>query len=361
MPITNSEKSENVSGIELDTKKLDEKKLASTVELPRIDLEKITENTDKDVPEGILYEDLTRPEGDWSTTETLEIQSRRMRQAKSNIKPSTEGPEGLNVGGLTGAAAATPPIPSAGETELHQAAREIFKSDEEKVKFQPVDVVGDAKEDEGYLSRAPNGININRSSVEQFILLNGIGPKTAQTIVDYRNENGQFAELAELRKVPGLGSKTYREMAGLSVRSSLSKAEMRLPTLLGLDTKFTLAQVANASLDKFKLKAMFISSTDGLVLAQSAKDDELMKFAEILSGVAPQLNKRSSKTLKQGGLPESDIVTFYLGKHAVTFAGTDQVFSVLIHEHEYPNPKDIKSSRKLVQELVWYCSYRAVL
>ena len=50
-------------------------------------------------------------------------------------------------------------------------------------------------------------ININNSTIEELILLPGIGEKTAENIVTFRNKNGKFQKIADLIKVPGIGNK----------------------------------------------------------------------------------------------------------------------------------------------------------
>ena|SRR5215207_9914402 len=48
-------------------------------------------------------------------------------------------------------------------------------------------------------------LNINTATLEQLDELDGIGPTTAQNILDYREENGGFGSVDELGEVPGIG------------------------------------------------------------------------------------------------------------------------------------------------------------
>lgn len=57
-------------------------------------------------------------------------------------------------------------------------------------------------------------LNLNTATLEQLDALDGIGPATAQQILDFRDANSGFGSVEELGEVPGIGDKrlaTLRE------------------------------------------------------------------------------------------------------------------------------------------------------
>ena len=48
-------------------------------------------------------------------------------------------------------------------------------------------------------------LNINTATLEQLDTLSGIGPLTAQKILDFREERGGFGSIEELGEIPGIG------------------------------------------------------------------------------------------------------------------------------------------------------------
>ncbi|MFZ5821916.1 MAG: helix-hairpin-helix domain-containing protein [Chloroflexota bacterium] len=58
-------------------------------------------------------------------------------------------------------------------------------------------------------------LNINTASLEELDELPGIGPTTAQRIVDYREAFGPFASIEDIVNVSGIGQATYNEIKDL--------------------------------------------------------------------------------------------------------------------------------------------------
>ncbi|NEN25295.1 RNA-binding transcriptional accessory protein [Cryomorpha ignava] len=58
------------------------------------------------------------------------------------------------------------------------------------------------------------GVELNTASVHLLSYVSGLGPKLAENIVEYRNENGVFESREALKKVKGLGPKAFEQSAG---------------------------------------------------------------------------------------------------------------------------------------------------
>ncbi len=58
----------------------------------------------------------------------------------------------------------------------------------------------------------PHDVNINTADKDLLTQLPGIGPVTADIIIQYRKDNGQFSSIDELTKVKGIGNKTLEKL-----------------------------------------------------------------------------------------------------------------------------------------------------
>jgi competence protein ComEA len=58
-------------------------------------------------------------------------------------------------------------------------------------------------------------VHLNSATLEDLDTLPGVGPVTAQKILDYRTEHGAFSSVDELDSVPGIGPARLAELKKL--------------------------------------------------------------------------------------------------------------------------------------------------
>lgn len=101
-------------------------------------------------------------------------------------------------------------------TDINRAA---FVSDGEKI-YIPSQV-SELEDDglsageggDGGTAKSSDGrININTADSTQLQELTGVGPATAEKIIDYRKQNGRFQSIEDIKNVSGIGDKTYEKL-----------------------------------------------------------------------------------------------------------------------------------------------------
>lgn len=94
-------------------------------------------------------------------------------------------------------------------TDINRAA---FINDGDKI-FIPSVQSAEAIDEEGSASGyySDGKININTADSAQLQELTGIGPATAEKIINYRKDHGRFASIDEIKNVSGIGDKTYEK------------------------------------------------------------------------------------------------------------------------------------------------------
>lgn len=60
-------------------------------------------------------------------------------------------------------------------------------------------------------------VNVNTASTAELTALPGVGERTAERIVQFRNEHGAFVSIDDLVKVKGIGTKTLEKIRPMVV------------------------------------------------------------------------------------------------------------------------------------------------
>jgi competence protein ComEA len=68
----------------------------------------------------------------------------------------------------------------------------------------------------GAAGAAAGPVHLNSATLEELDTLPGVGPVTAQKIVDYRQQHGPFTALEDLDAIPGIGPARIEQLRGLA-------------------------------------------------------------------------------------------------------------------------------------------------
>jgi uncharacterized protein len=146
------------------------------------------------------------------------------------------------------------------------------------------------------------GVELNRASKQLLTYVSGLGAKLAQSIIDYRNQNGPFKTREAIMQVPRLGPKAFEQAAGfLRIRnaknpldrSAVHPENYNVVYKMAEDNKCTVQDLMQNDVIRKKINLKnYITETVGLPtltdiigeLAKPGRDPreefELFKFAD---------------------------------------------------------------------------------
>ena len=102
------------------------------------------------------------------------------------------------------------------KADLTQINRAAFLVDGDKIIIPSissgVDSGANGTDGSATTSISDGKININTASSEELQTLVGVGPATAEKIIEYRNTNGRFKTIEDIKNVSGIGDKTFEKL-----------------------------------------------------------------------------------------------------------------------------------------------------
>ena len=169
------------------------------------------------------------------------------------------------------------------------------------------------------------GVDVNTASPALLQYVAGIGAKTANNIVDYRDEKGQFKSRAAIKKVSGIGAKSFEQSAGfLRVRDGKNPLDASAIHPESYD-------VAKALMQRAGVSAKDDSATISTALEDLLKQETIPNLAQdlnigelTLEDIIEQLKRpgRDPRDDVDPPLLRSDVLTMDDLKTGMTLAGT---------------------------------------
>ena len=156
---------------------------------------------------------------------------------------------------------------------------------------------------DGVIEDAVNsvGVDLNTASVPLLSRVSGINSTVAKNIVDFRDENGEFSERSQLKKVPKLGAKAFEQCAGF----------LRIPESKNvLDNTGVHPESYKAAKDLLALfgyKASDIGTSAIAEIKEKAESLGMDKVAEKLGIGVPTLNDIIKELIRPARDPRDEL------------------------------------------------------
>jgi len=101
-----------------------------------------------------------------------------------------------------------------GDADLERVNLAAYVSDAQQIQI-PREGEELPPEASGAASAAAKLININMATAAELQALPGFGPVMSERVVDYREKNGAFEKIEDIKRVSGVGDKRFEQIEGL--------------------------------------------------------------------------------------------------------------------------------------------------
>lgn len=145
------------------------------------------------------------------------------------------------------------------------------------------------------------GVDANTASPALLTYVSGIGPKLAESIVSYRNENGPFRNRVALKKVSGLGPKAFEQAAGF-LRIRVGEQPLDGSAIHPESYK-----VAQAVMQRAEISMDTPMDQKRIALDRLSKAQPFSKLAEELGTGVPTLTDIFEQLIRPGRDPRQDL------------------------------------------------------
>ncbi|NQU12354.1 helix-hairpin-helix domain-containing protein [bacterium] len=193
---------------------------------------------------------------------------------------------------------------------------------------------------------------INTCSATDLMTVSGIGPALAKRIIDTRTAAGSFRSADDVRRVPGLGARTFQTLCGVSFRA--------LNHLLGVDheTELSLQEMVRLISGMRGVQGCILTAADGLFLTGQlpAHLDQSR-----LSAFTPELFRKVGLYAQELAVGQVRRMTLFTELHPLSIFQAEDIYVIVIHDTRYFSKALLRRLARISEELARYCRQRAAV
>jgi competence ComEA-like helix-hairpin-helix protein len=198
----------------------------------------------------------------------------------------------------------------------------------------------------------PNVVNLNRCTIEDLVAIEGVGPALAKRIIADREANGSFQTIEDLRRVPGIGRKTFRALTGAKPRS--------LNKLLGVEheNELTLQEIVKLTGKLPGVEGCLLAMADGVLLT-----GDLPPHLEqnTVSAFAPQLFRKVGRYTRELKVGQVQRMTIFTDQQPMSIFEAGDVYLIIVHDKRRFSKALLRQLERVSQEIARICRQRATV
>lgn len=212
-----------------------------------------------------------------------------------------------------------------------------------------------AQEDE--MPEQFGGLNINTAVADQLLTLPGSTPGVVREIIRYRDANGPFHNIFELRKVPLVGRITFRKMTGMPYSQGRNHRIRKLMKLLGLSIHNVhhLPTLVRKLAELPEFAGCIVSDVDGLLLAEQGAAD----CAEAFSAIIPRMYQQMQDVTTEVWPDQVDLLSVCIGDRMFSVVKRGNIYLGAFLSRRKMTKSQLRFVEKVAEELAWLLSHRA--
>lgn len=252
----------------------------------------------------------------------------------------------------------TTPAAAGGEAPAPAAAPKAEKAPPKPHK-PPHLIPPEMKMPESSFRELPDNVNLNAASAEEMATLPGITKHMAGKIVAFRTQNGPFASVFDIIKVPRLSHHVFKRITGMPFSATGFHRRYKLALWLNVpvDKDVELPLLAKAVAERHGFAGCLISDKDGLLLAQGHAE----AYGDNWGAVAIKIVNQVRENLQLLGVGNVEAVSLSTRGNAITIVAGRNVMLTIIHARKKLTETQLGLAQKICQEIEWLLSRRAYI